>query len=269
VATSDVTNQELAKKWHILFDMNHQPAARDDQFAATDLTLFFDYSLNPTNTFRILQAPTKVYDLGGSRGENEWIASDTIFSHFWNLPWSVSETGTRFRLVSALNLPTSLESQDNQKILTFGHTLQMNTMVAGKLLVSLRPFYRYNWNRFRTSGPGDVMGGRPLPQFTYGLSMVNSYNVSDSLSLNASASWVVIYESASEFDNSTSAGGWLGQNPAGTYSISLSANYSWTEKFGTYVGYFQGAQYIQDGRFEVYAYDPRFTRYSAGFTFYF
>ncbi len=267
MATSDVTNQAQVKKWHMLFDVNHQPTARDDQFSSTDVTLFFDYALNPKNSLRIMQAPTKTYDLGGTRGENEWIPSDTILSHFWNMPGQIESTGTRFRLVSVVNLPTSIESQDNDKILTFGNTLQINTMVGGVFLASLRPFYRYNWNKYKTSGFGET-GGRPLPVLTYGITMVNSYSINDKISLNGSFSWAVIQESPSQYDTSTNMNGMFGENPNGTYSISLSANYSWTDKVATYVGYFQGTNYLQDGRFEVYAYDPRASRYSAGLTLY-
>lgn len=267
VATSDVTNQAQLKKWHMLFDVNHQAAVRDDQFASTDLTLFFDYALNPKNSFRILQAPTKTYDLGGTRGENEWIPSDTIVSHFWNTPWQIESTGTRFRLVSVINLPTSIESQDNDKILTFGNTLQMNSMIKGAFLVSLRPFYRYNWNKYKTSGFGDT-GGRPLPVLTYGVTMLNSYNITDKISLNGTFSWAVIQESPSQYDTSTNMNGMFGENPGGTYSVSLAANFSFTDKVAAYVGFYQGATYLQDGRFEVYAYDPRVSRFQAGLTLY-
>jgi hypothetical protein len=268
VATSDVTNQAQAKKWHILFDVNHQPAVREDQFTTTDITLFFDYQLNPSHSLRVLQAPTKVYDLGGTRGENEWSASDTIVSHFWNLPWNVEATGTRFRLVNVLNLPTSIDSQDNQKYLTLGQTFQMNTMIMGKLLVSVRPFYRYNWYRYNVTGPGEI-GGRSLPLFLYGVTMLNSYNVSDNLSLNATFSMSAVHESASEYDTSTNLNGWLEENPSGRYSIDLSANYSFTDKFGMYLGYSQGDNYLIDGRFEMFTYDSQITRYSIGSTFYF
>lgn len=268
VATSDVTNQAQAKKWHILFDVNHQPAARDDQFAATDLTMFFDYQLSPKHSLRVLQAPTKNYDLGGTRGENEWMPSDTIVSHFWNLPWTVEQTGTRFRLVNVLNMPTSIESQDNQKYLTMGQTVQMNTMIRGKMLVSVRPFYRYNWYRYNVTGGGDV-GGRPLALFLYGVTMVNSYNVTDNLSLNATFSYSVVNESASEYDTSTNLNGWAEENPGGRYSVDLSANYSFTDKFGMYLGYSQGDNYLIDGRYEMFTYDSQTTRYSIGSTFYF
>ncbi len=264
VATSDVTTQVQAKPWHMLLDMNHQPAARKDQFAATDFTMFLDYQINPKNSLRILQAPTKVYEIGGTRGENEWLASDTILSHFWTLPWTIEQTGTRFRLINVVNLPTSIESQDNSKILTFGQTLQLNTMIQGRMLVSIRPFYRYNWYSYNLSP-----GGLNLPLLTLGVSMVNSYNVTDSLSLNASFSIASVNETASQFDTSTNAGGLFEENPGGRYSMDLSVNYSWTDKFGTYVGYSQGDNYLQDGRFEFYTYDPRTTRYSMGATFYF
>lgn len=264
VATSDVTTVVQPKPWNMLLDMNHQPAARRDQFAVTDFTMFLDYRVNPKHLLRILQAPTKLYETGGTRGENEWQASDTILSHFWTLPWTIEKTGTRFRLVNVVNIPTSIESQDNSKILTFGQTLQLNTMIGGKFLVSLRPFYRYNWYQFNVSP-----GGFNLPLLTYGVSMVNSYNVTDNLSLNASFSASVVNESASQFDTSTNLGGWVEENPGGFYSMFFSVNYSWTEKFGTYVGYSQGDNYIRDGRFEFYSYDPNTTRYSIGTTFYF
>lgn len=261
VSTSDVSSQVAEKKWHILFDINHQPTVRDDQFMYTDFTLFFDYQLNPSHSFRILQAPTKKYELGLEQGEEEWSPSDTILNHFWNTGWSIGPT--RFRWVTALNLPTSLDSQDNQKVLTFGGTLQANTMFWGKLLVSLRPYFRYNWYEYKTRE-----SGRPLPALLTGINMVNSYNVTDKFSLNATLGYTVVYDYASEYDSSLSIGG-LDDNSTGRYSVDLSANYSFTDKFGAYVGYSQGDAYIRDGRYELYAYDPQVTRYSIGATFYF
>lgn len=261
VATSDVTNQAVVKKWHILFDVNHQPAARDDQFTFTDFTFFFDYQINKQHSVRVLQAPTKKYDVG--LGENETVASDTILNHFWNTGYSIGPT--RFRWVTALNLPTSIESQDNNKILTTGGTLQANTMLfANRFLVSVRPFFRYNWYEFKTSE-----SGTPLPAFTYGVTMVNSYSFNEKLSLNATFSYSVVSEYASQYDTSTNLGGLVDENPSGRYSFDLSANYSWTDKFGTYLGYSQGDAYIRDGRYEIYAYDPQLSRYSFGMTFYF
>lgn len=265
VATSDVTNQAQAKKWHILFDMNYQPALRNDQISFSDFTLFFDYQLNPQHSLRVLQAPSRFYEYGGSnQSANEWVASDTILSHFWNLSYKIESTGTRFRLVNVVNLPTSIESQDNSKIATVGQTLQVNTMIAGKLLVSLRPFYRYNWYNFRTS-----RGGNSLPLFIYGVNMVNSYNITDKLSLNATLAFSVINESASEYDKSTNLNGWFEENPGGRYSVDLAVNYSFTDKFGGYLGYSQGDNYLTDGRFEMFTYDPLVSRVSGGITFYF
>jgi hypothetical protein len=144
----------------------------------------------------------------------------------------------------------------------------MNTMIMGKLLVSVRPFYRYNWYRYNVTGPGEI-GGRSLPLFLYGVTMLNSYNVSDNLSLNATFSMSAVHESASEYDTSTNLNGWLEENPSGRYSIDLSANYSFTDKFGMYLGYSQGDNYLIDGRFEMFTYDSQITRYSIGSTFYF
>lgn len=264
IATSDVSTQAQVKKWHILLDMNHQPAVRSDQFSFTDFTMFFDYQLNPSHSFRVLQAPTKVYDLGGTRGLNEWQASDTILTHFWNLPVQIADTGIRMRLQNVANLPTSIDSQNNDKMVTVGQTLQVNKMFMGRFLVSVRPFYRYNWYKYKTTA-----GGNTLPLLQYGITMVNSYSVTDNLALNAVFAISEINESASQYDTNTNWGGLMVKHPGGRYSIDLSANYSWTDKFATYIGYSQGDNYLIDGRYEMFSYDPLVTRYSFGMTLYF
>ncbi len=261
VATSDVTNQAQAKPWHILLDVSHNPAGRADQFTTTDYTLFFDYQLNAQHSFRVLQAPTQIYELGLNQGENQYLASDTILSHFWNTGW---KTGIfKYRLVSSLALPTSIEAQDNDKLATFTETVQINALVGGKFVFSLRPFVRYNWYEFKTTQSGFL-----LPAFVYGLNLVTSYSLTDALSLNASLGYSMVNELASQYDDSTNFGVFE-ENAEGRYFVSLTANYSVTDKFGVYAGYSQGDTYIRDGRFEVYAYDPQISRYNIGATLYF
>lgn len=261
VATSDVTNQAQAKPWHILLDMSHNPAARTDQFTSTDFTFFFDYQANAQHLFRVLQAPTKIYETGMMQGENEYMASETILSHFWNTGW---QTGPfKYRLVSSIGLPTSIEAQDNDKMATFTETVQINAMFAGKFVFSLRPYVRYNWYEFKTTESGFL-----LPTFIYGVNLVTSYSVTDALSLNGSFGYSMVNELASQYDKTTNFGVFE-ENAEGRYFLSLTANYSVTDKFGVYAGFSQGDTYIRDGRFEVYAYDPQISRYNIGATLYF
>lgn len=261
VATSDVTNQAQAKPWHILFDVNHNLAHREDQFATTDITLFFDYQLDKNNSFRILQAPTYNHEIGLNQGENEWMPSETVLFHFWNT--GLSTGPFRYRLVSSVGLPTSIEAQDNDKIVTLTETVQINALFYGKFVFSLRPFLRYNWYEFKTTKQG-----RLLPTLIYGMNLVTSYSINDKLSLNASAGYSEIQESASQFDQDKNLG-IFEENAEGRYFLSLSANYSFTDKLGGYVGFSQGDNYIRDGRYEVYAYDAQFSRYNVGMTVYF
>lgn len=261
VATSDVTNQAQAKPWHILLDVSHNPAAREDQFTSTDFTFFFDYQLNAQHIFRLLQAPTKIYETGMVQGENEYMASDTILSHFWN---TGLKTGIfKYRLVSSIALPTSIEAQDNDKMATFTETVQINTLLFGKFVFSLRPFVRYNWYEFKTTQSGFL-----LPTFIYGVNLVTSYSLTDKLSINGTFGYSQINELASQYDKTTNFGVFE-ENAEGRYFVSLTANYSMTDKFGMYAGYSQGDAYMRDGRFEVYAYDPRISRYNIGATLYF
>lgn len=261
VATSDVGGVQQAKKWHVLFDANHNPAVRADQFTSTDLTFFFDYQANPSHLFRVLQAPTKIYEIGLDQGENEWLPSETILSHFWNTGKTLGLF--RLRLQSSLGLPTSIEAQDNDKIVMLTETLQLNAVFGGKFVFSLRPFVRYNWYEFKTRESGGL-----LPTFIYGLNLVTSYSVTDKLSLNGTFGYNQVNELASQFDPNTNFGTFA-ENAEGRYFISLALNYSFTDEFGIYGGYSQGDSYIRDGRFEVYAYDPLVARYNIGATFYF
>lgn len=259
VVTSDVTNTGKDKKWHILMDANHQPAMRDDQFSYTDFTFFFDYQLDRNNSFRILQAPTKLYEVAPN--ESEFTASDTILYHFWNTQQTL---GTfKLRLVSAVNLPTAEDSVRNDKILTVTETLQANTMLRGNVLLSLRPFMRYNWYEFKTT-----KSGTPLPAFTGGLNLVSSYQMTNKFSINASAGYSFVTNYASQFEEST-AGIDTSAQVEGRYSFSLGGNYELTDKFSLYGSYSQGDIYIKDGRYEVYAYDPQISRFGIGATVYF
>lgn len=261
VATSDVTNQAQAKPWHILLDVSHSPAARDDQFSSTDYTFFFDYQLNAQHLFRVLQAPTEIYETGLVQGENQHMASETLLSHFWNTGW---KTGPfKYRLVSTLGLPTSIEAQDNDKMAMFTETVQINAMFFGKLVFSLRPFVRYNWYEFKTTESGFL-----LPTFIYGVNLVTSFSLTDKLSLNGSFGYSQVNELASQYDDTRNFG-IFEENAEGRYFLSLTANYSVSDKFGVYAGYTQGDTYIRDGRFEVYAYDPIIARYNIGATLYF
>lgn len=259
VATSDVTNQAQAKPWHILLDMSHNPATRDDHFTTTDFTTFFDYQLDAKNSFRILVAPTKSYDL--AEGQPEWEASDTLLYHFWNTGTSAGPF--RLRLVSSLNVPTSVEAQDNDKITTITETLQLNALFMGKFVFSLRPYVRYNWYEFKTTREGNL-----LPTFIYGANLVTSYSFNDKLSLNGTFGYSIVNELASEYDNSKNLGVFE-ENAEGRYLISIALNYSMTDKFAVYGGFNQGDIYIKDGRYELYAYDPKISRANAGLTFYF
>lgn len=260
VVTSDVTNQAKDKKWHILLDANLQPAQRDDQRSYTDYTVFFDYQLDKANTFRILQAPRQQYEV--VYGEEEWLASDTIVSHYWNTGKSVGPA--RLRWVTSVNIPTAQDSMTQDKITTVAGTLQANALFAGKFMVSARPFLRYNWYEFKTS-----KSGTPLPAWVYGLNVVASYQMTSKFSLNGTFGYNIVVNNASQYDEST---GGFNTTPAqtdGRYTVYFAANYEWTDKFATYLSFLQGDSYIRDGRYEVYAYDPVVSRLGAGATFYF
>jgi len=257
--TTDVTDQ-VQKNWNVMLDVNHQPAMRKDQFTFTDFTAFLDYRFSSVHSIRLLQAPTAKYDVGA--GENEWVASETILHHYWNLPWTTA-SGVRFRWVNTAMFPTSIEAQDNDKILGLQTSLHANAMfLNNKLMVSLRPFFRYNWYEFKTS-----RGGFLLPAVVYGVNLITAYSITDKLSLSVSAGYNEVQEIASQFDDSTN--GIFEENAEGRYFFQGSLNYSFSDQFGVYVGYAAGDAYIKDGRYEVYAYDPRTTRLSLGSSFYF
>jgi hypothetical protein len=256
--TSDVTNQGAVKNWHIMLDANHVLASREDQVAETNFTAFFDYQLNPSHSFRVLQAPTKLYEV--AEGQNEFQASDTILYHFWNT--GLSTGPTRYRWVTSVGLPTSEEAQDNNKVATITGTLQANTLLAGKFLISARPFLRYNWYEYKTSP-----GGTPLAAFVYGANLVTSYQLTTKFSLNASAGYSWLNNYSSQFDNSTV--GISTGNQQGRYFLGAGGNYEVTDKFSVYFNYSHGDIFIKDGRYELFAYDPQLSRVGVGATLYF
>lgn len=264
VATTDLVTTatvQAQKPWNLLLDMNYQPALRDDQFKYTDYTMFVNYKINSTHSVRITQGMTQKYEIGLDQGENEFELSDTVLSHFWNLPYVAGPF--RFRWVSGVFLPASIDSQDNSKITTLSGSLHANAFFAGMYSLSVRPFARYNWYEYKTS-----LGGTPLPAFTTGITIVNTIDITDKLSLNGTFSYNYIYDYASQYETSTRYG-YFDDNARGRYGIDVAVNYSVTNEFGVYGGYSEGDAYIRDGRYEVYAYDPETSRLSAGLTLYF
>lgn len=247
------------RKWTAIFDMAHtfqtldtQFNAREDQESFTDFTLRVDYDLGNKQFLRVVQPLQKRYEIDSDT--QEWAAGETLITHIWATPWTIK--GAKIQWFNGLTLPVSEQAVDDSKITHFNTQLRFNRMF-GKVFLSFRPFARYHWYEFR-----NTVDGRNLPLLTYGASLMAFAPITKKLSIIGFTGYNFVNES-----NSALANGIAQAAPEdGTYFALGILNYQINKNLSVYGLYSQGDRYIEDGRYELWAYDPEATRYAAGLT---
>lgn len=240
------------KNWRVMADVQHVPIMREDQESYTDVVAIGDYFLNDKHRLRVMQAGSKLYSKYDS--EYEFQASDTRLYHYYNFESKPLGFGYIWR--NDIAIPISDLSQQDDLVTRFTTTMFMNRMIGGKTFISLMPFARYNWYKFRTSP-----GGRLLPLYTFGASALVSYSIIGDLSINGTAFYSIEGTNSSQYDSN------FVQKEQGIYSFSVALNYQLMKELSLYGAYSSGpANYINQGRYEVYLYDQDSSRLGVGMT---
>lgn len=241
------------KKWRAIVDVQHVPALREDQEAYTDVVAIGDYFLNKKHRVRVLQSGSKLYQKFDS--EYEFQTADTQLYHYYAFEDKPLGLGYIWR--NQFSLPVSDISGRDDLVTRLTSMMFINKVLnGGSLFLSLRPFGRYNWYKYRTSA-----GGRRLPLYTFGATALASYSVNDKVAITGVAYYSIEGTNSSQFDPD------FVQKENGIYSFTVSSSYQLTKEISAYASYSSGAaNYINQGRYEVYLYDQDNSRYGLGLT---
>ncbi|MEM7645621.1 MAG: hypothetical protein AAF203_01815 [Pseudomonadota bacterium] len=232
--------------------LTHVPKLRNDQEDTSEIFLATDYTLNKKHRFRLQQFFTKFYSKFES--EHEFKPTDTQIAHFYTPDFK--PFGARLMWRTGVALPISNESARDDLITRFtGSLIASKMFFKNKLMVFAVPYARYHWYEFKTS-----VSGRPLPWYTAGMSTSLIYFLSPKLSVSGTGNYNYEWVRNSQFDQDQD------QIANGIYRFDLSVAYQFTPEFSASLGYFQGANYMQDGRYEVVFFDDQESRYSLGVT---
>ncbi len=254
-AQSTVTSEGKAaqKKWRAVVDLSHTPESRRDQEPTSDVQAIGDYFLTDKHRVRVMQWWQKQYSKYDS--EYEFQAFNTALYHYY--AFEDRPLGASYIWRNQVDVPISDVSVQDDLITRFTSTMFISkTFFKNKVWTSVRPFARYHWYKYRTSP-----GGRLLPLYTFGASALASYSFDDHWSILGTAYYAYEGVNSSQYDPK------FVQREDGFYAFSATLNYQYNKHFGFYTSYGTGlAQFIVDGRYEVFLYDPLSSRYSLGVT---
>lgn len=122
------------------------------------------------------------------------------------------------------------------------------------------PYARYHFYEFKTSE-----SGRQLPLYTLGTSLSAIYFITPKFSFSLSGNYNFEGVNKSQYDPNQSLV--FDQLNRGIYRFDVDLSYQVTNRLAASLSYFQGASYMQTGRYEMVFYDNENSRYSAGLTY--
>lgn len=259
-AQSSVTSETETgpKKWRVTLDASYVPIVdrsktKYQQKTYTDYLAIGDYFVSKRHRFRISQSWTQFSLKYNS--DHEFNPSDTRLFHYYN--FESRPLGASYLIRSDLSVPVSNLSNQDGLVTAFTSSLFVTKMFFNnRLFTSVRPLGRYHFYKYRTSP-----GGRLLPLYTVGVSALASWSFTDKISVLGAAYFSLTGLNSSQYDPD------FRQLEQGLYSVSIVPNYQITKEIGIYAAYMSGAaQYVNEGRYEVFLYDPRRSRYGIGMT---
>lgn len=233
--------------------LTHIPRIRRDQEDTSEIFLRGDYTINKKNRVRLEQFFTKFY--GKYNSEYEFRPDDTVLAHYYT-PES-KPLGVNLMWRTGVSLPISNASVRDSLITRFtGSMISSKAFFGGRLMVFAIPYARYHWYQFNMSQSG---GHRPW--YTVGTNIFTTFFLTPKLYLSGSADYNYETQRQSQFDPTPS------QVNNGRYRFDVDLGYQWTDRLSSAVSYFQGAKYIQDGRYEVSFFDNEVSRVALNLTY--
>lgn len=240
--------------WTLQGSLTHIPKARKDQEDTTDILLRADYSINKKHQVRLQQFFTKFY--GKYRSEYEFKPTDTTLAHFFRPDWKPLGINLQWR--NQFSLPVSNESnRDNLITRLQTQVVATKGFFGNRLMTFAVPYARYHVYEYKTS-----VSGTPLPMFTLGASVACLYFITPKLSFYAGLNYNFENTTESQFEPDPQY-----RFDEGIYRFDLDLSYQALNSLTTSVSYFQGANYLTDGRYELVFYDNQESRLSVGLTY--
>jgi hypothetical protein len=242
-----------ASGWRFQGSFTHIPKIRKDQEDTSEILTRADYTFNSRHRVRLEQFFTKYYTVYNN--ENELKPGDTGLSHYYTIPYNPYGLNMLWR--SSLTLPISNNSVRDDLITKMsGSLIATKGFFNNKLLTFFVPYASYYWYEYALS-----KSGRNLPWYTLGASVSALYFITPSLSLYSGFGYTTDTLRQSQFDQAPS------QIVNGNYQFDLSLSYQFNNQLSSSLSYFQGNNYIQNGRYEVVLFDNQNSRYSFGLTY--
>lgn len=242
-----------ASGWRLQGILTHIPRLRKDQEDTSEIFLRADYTINKKNRVRVEQFFTKFY--GKYNSEYQFKPADTALAHYYTPAYKPFGLNLMWR--TGVALPISNESHRDDLVTRFSESLIASKgFFGGRLMVFLIPYGRYHLYEYKTS-----VSGRRLPQYSVGTNLFVTFFVTEKLYLSGSADYNFEATHNSQFDPNP------GQLNNGRYRFDADLGYQVTDRFSTTVSYFQGANYMQDGRYEVSFFDNEVSRVALNLTY--
>ena len=167
--------EKQEKPWSMLIGADQYFGFYSDTGQYTELTLNPSYKLNDRNTFTIVQAIDKYYEIP-SVGGKEVDFSDTSLRHIyllnndlygWNLKWRTSAT-----------LPLSSVSRESGNITRAAGMVIASRKFFDIFTFTYRPYLSYSFNQYTTT-----VGGMPLRRASLGHYVEGQIDFTDKLNL--------------------------------------------------------------------------------------
>ena len=242
-----------ASGWRFQGALTHVPKLRNDQEDTTDVLGRVDYTINSKHRVRVQQFFTKFY--GKYHSEYEFKPTDTTLSHFYKP--TLKPMGTNLLWQTSVALPISHESARDDLVTRFsGSLIASKSFFQNKLIAFAVPYARYHWYEFKTS-----VSGRLMPRYTVGVNLGGLYFVTPELSFYGGVNYNRETVRNSQFDQSPN------QVIDGIYRFDLDVTYQVTKHLSGSLSYFQGANYMQQGRYEMVFYDDQASRVALGLNY--
>lgn len=239
--------------WRLQGAVTHIPALRSDQEHTTDILTRADYTFNKKHRVRVQQFFTKFYSVYNQ--EDELKPADTLLAHYYTLDYK--PFGANLLWQTRATLPVSNQSaRDDLITRVSGSMIATKGFLNNRLIGFFIPYGTYHWYEFNQSKSGGLR-----PWYTVGASIAGLYFITDKLAFYAGGTYNVETQRQSQFDQAPS------QVPNGNYRFDLDLSYQFTGRFAGSLSYVQGANYLEDGRFEVVAFDDQNSRVSVGLTY--
>jgi hypothetical protein len=242
-------SKELKKKWNLTATVEHyEPLDRQNDYQSQFYGDFI-YKLSGEHTLRGIQGWDKLYTV--AQDEDEIQIQDTLLYHNWTLH-KFGAGQPILSLRSGATLSLSEESKRHQIRTKTSFRLSISQKFFNdKFILSFRPFYNYQFNKFKQSP-----SGAPLDWYSYGYSV--------RADIKAFERWTLVTVIGHGLSKKQFTGTGGASPSDGIISIDSFINLNATEALAFRLGITQSGPQLQAGRLEVDPFDDKQTSVYSG-----